>query len=373
VTSPRSTLVLLTAPPSRGGLQASLSDTARWAVAIAQNGGKREVGSLAKVGLVLGAGGVVGQAYHSGVLAAIEHDWGWDPRSAEVIVGTSAGSITGTVLRTGVPASELAAWTVKAPLEAEGQILHQIVGQEIPEFDRFNPLELVRRPPSLPGREMLKSALLRPWNFRPFAASMALLAPGTRHIADPLRALTEVDGMEWPHEALWICAVRRRDGRRVVFGRPGTPEAPLHLAIAASCAVPGYFTPVRIGGHTYVDGGVHSPTNAAVLRRLSLDLVVVVSPMSGPPGVLPSIYAASRWNAARTLRREIKALERSGIPVVAFSPGPKEQAVMGDDFMARDRVDHIVRESFLAAGAHLANPRVRHILGALHGNSTASA
>jgi NTE family protein len=373
VTSPRSTLALLTAPPSRGGLQASLSDTARWVVAIAQNYGKREVGGVAKVGLVLGAGGVVGQAYHSGVLAAIEHDWGWDPRSAEVIVGTSAGSITGTLLRTGVPASELAAWTVKAPLEAEGQILHQIVGHEVPEFDRFNPLELVRRPPSLPGREMLKRALLRPWSFRPFAASMALLAPGPRDIADQLRALSEVDGMEWPHEALWICAVGRRDGRRVVFGRPGTPEAPLHLAIAASCAVPGYFTPVRVGGHTYVDGGVHSPTNAAMLRRLSLDLVVVVSPMSGPPGVLPGMYAASRWNAARTLRREIKALERSGIPVVAFSPGPKEQAVMGDDFMARDRVDDIVRESFLAAGAHLASPRVRDMRGFLHGASTASA
>jgi NTE family protein len=328
---------------------------------------------LAKVGLVLGAGGVVGQAYHSGVLAAIEHDCGWDPRTAEVIVGTSAGSITGTLLRAGVPASELAAWTVKAPLEAEGQILHQIVGQEIPDFDPFNPLEMVRRPPSLPGREMLKRALLRPWNFRPLAASMALLAPGTRDIADQLKALSEVDGTEWPHAALWICAVRRRDGRRVVFGRPGTPESPLHLAIAASCAVPGYFTPVRIGGRTYVDGGAHSPSNAAVLRRLSLDVVVIVSPMSGPPGVLPSIYAASRWNAARTLRWETKALERSGIPVVAFSPGRKEQAVMGDDFMARDGVNDIVLESFLAAGAHMTDPRVRRVLGALHGSSTASA
>ena len=62
---------------------------------------------MKRVGLVLGAGGVVGQAYHSGVLAALEHDLGWDPRTAEVIVGTSAGSITGTLLRLGVSAEDL--------------------------------------------------------------------------------------------------------------------------------------------------------------------------------------------------------------------------------------------------------------------------
>ena len=78
---------------------------------------------MSGVGLVLGAGGVVGQAYHAGVLAVLEHDYGWDPRTADVIVGTSAGSITGTLLRAGVPASELAAWAVRAPLSAEGMVL----------------------------------------------------------------------------------------------------------------------------------------------------------------------------------------------------------------------------------------------------------
>ena len=52
---------------------------------------------MTRVGLVLGGGGVVGQAYHSGVLAVLEHDFGFDARKVEVIVGTSAGSITGTV------------------------------------------------------------------------------------------------------------------------------------------------------------------------------------------------------------------------------------------------------------------------------------
>ena len=67
-----------------------------------------------------------------------------------------------------------------------------------------------------------------------------------------------------------------------MFGRRGTPSVPIHLAVAASCAVPGYFAPVRIEERSYVDGGVHSPTNAAVLRASGVDLAVVISPMSGP-------------------------------------------------------------------------------------------
>ena len=43
-----------------------------------------------RVGLVLGAGGVTGLAYHAAALAAIDHDLGWDPRSADVVVGSPA-------------------------------------------------------------------------------------------------------------------------------------------------------------------------------------------------------------------------------------------------------------------------------------------
>jgi NTE family protein len=140
-----------------------------------------------------------------------------------------------------------------------------------------------------------------------------------------------------------------------VFGRPGSPPVPLHLAIAASCAVPGYFTPVDIDGHTYVDGGAHSPTNAAILRARSLSLVIVVSPMSGPaPRVPTNLAEGLRWHAARMVRREVAALRAGGTPVIVFRPGHEEQAVMGDDFMSRERVDKIVGAAFLAAGRYAA-------------------
>ena len=89
---------------------------------------------MGRVGLVLGGGGVVGQAYHSAVLAVLEHDFGFDARTCDMIVGTSAGSITGTLVRLGVSAEDLAAWTVKAPLSDDGDVMRHVAATAVPEL-----------------------------------------------------------------------------------------------------------------------------------------------------------------------------------------------------------------------------------------------
>jgi NTE family protein len=319
---------------------------------------------MVRVGLVLGGGGVVGQAYHSGVLAVLQHDFGLDARAVDMVVGTSAGSITGTLLRLGVSAEDLAAWTVKAPLSGDDDVLRQMTEATVPELAPFRPLELLRRPLRLPGRHMLTRALTRPLQFRPVSVGMTLIAPGRHDILEQLAALRELERPEWPQPDLWICAVRRRDGRRVVFGRPGAPEAPIHLAIGASCAVPGYFAPVQIGRHSYIDGGVHSPTNAAVLRGQGLDLAIVIAPMSGPTGRRPGLFPAARRYSERLLQREVRALRAEGVRTVVFTPGPEEQQVMGNDMMSRRRLDEVIQQSFLTAGAHAATPEVAQLIRA---------
>src|SRR5579863_6043295 len=84
--------------------------------------------SSPSIGLVLGAGGVVGQAYQAGVLAALQREIGWDPRAATTIVGTSAGAVTGAALRAGVPGPDLAASLYGAPPSRQGAaILRRIL------------------------------------------------------------------------------------------------------------------------------------------------------------------------------------------------------------------------------------------------------
>ena len=56
-----------------------------------------------RVGLVLGAGGVQGGAWLTGALVALAEETGWDPASADYIVGTSAGSMLGSLLAAGLP------------------------------------------------------------------------------------------------------------------------------------------------------------------------------------------------------------------------------------------------------------------------------
>ena len=103
-----------------------------------------------RIGLVLGAGGVVGQAYQFGVLAVLENDCGFDAGDADVIVGTSAGEVTGMLLRLGVAPGDLAAWMVKAPLAEEHEVLRRMAEMAVPEFvlamwRRGHPEDVIRK------------------------------------------------------------------------------------------------------------------------------------------------------------------------------------------------------------------------------------
>lgn len=316
---------------------------------------------MTRVGLVLGAGGVVGQAYHAGVLAALEHDLGWDPRSADVIVGSSAGSVTGTFLRLGVPASDLASMLVDSPLSTEGAELLQSIDREaeIPGLT----IRDVMRPPRPPTIRLLSRVARRPWAFRPSVAAATLLPAGRFDLMSMGSGLDDLAGERWP-EGLWLCVARRDDGGRVVLGRPGAPKATLLQAVAASCAIPGYFAPVEISGTSYFDGGVHSPTSADVLRTEGLDVVVVVSPMSAARH-LPSIDDPMRWAHHRRLLAEVRRLEAGGTTVVRFEPDARCVAAMGVNAMAGDRSERVVQQAFLETGRLTSKPAISRRLAPL--------
>jgi NTE family protein len=297
-----------------------------------------------RVGLVLGAGGVAGGAFHAGVLAAVAEVTGWDPRRATYVVGTSAGSIVGATLRSGLSAADLLARAENRPLSAEGARMMQRAGPP-------------RRPPAMrpaaPRAPDLASlaatvakAATRPFNARPWAVFAGMMPAGkvsTDLIADSI-SLFASD--RWPDQPLWLCAVRQNDGRRVVFGRDTT--APLPRASAASCAIPGFFEPVTIDGTAYIDGGVHSPTNADVLLdvRRELDLILVSSPMSvSGRGLRLAVDQATRRWSRTLLDAESVRLRRKGPPVVAFQPTVEDIAVMGPNAMDPARRVAVARQA----------------------------
>ncbi len=216
-----------------------------------------------RIGLVLGAGGVIGHAYHAGVLDGLSDATGWDPRDAEVIVGTSAGSVVGALLRAGFSARDLAARSTGDPVSPEGAELAARAGMgDGPARFPTGPMRR-RGLPRMASPSLLMRAALRPfWMNRPgvmLAGALPAGAVPTELVAAAFRPLF---GSDWPERNLWLTAVRLRDGNRVVFGRPGAPPAPVADAVAASCAIPSFFEPVTIGGVAFVDGGAHSPTNA---------------------------------------------------------------------------------------------------------------
>ena len=117
---------------------------------------------------------------------------------------------------------------------------------------------------------------------RPPAALFAGFLPRGFISTEPLKnTVRRAVPSGWsPHPNLWIVATDYESGERVVFGRDGAPACDLADAVAASCAIPGFYHPVSIAGHPYMDGGVASTSNLDLLADLGLDLVICLNPMS---------------------------------------------------------------------------------------------
>jgi NTE family protein len=317
-----------------------------------------------RIGLVLGAGGVQGGAWLTGGLDALARQTGWDPAGADRIIGTSAGAMLSALLAAGVPP-----WFMVA--HSAGETFEGVVdaqGRPAAEADRSGGavFRLHRGwPPIGPGSWSLAvRTLLRPTRYTPSAALSGWLPRGfVDH--EPLKdQVRRVVPEGWgPHPGLWIVACDYASGRRVAFGRDGSPEAHLADAVAASCAIPGFYHPVEIGGRRYVDGGVYSTSNLDIVRDERLDLVICLNPTSTlhPIRALdPREWASlvTRRASGRRLGSEAKKLRQLGVPVVLIQPTGADLEAMSRNLMStrnRNRVIEVARRTVaeqLAAAEH---------------------
>ena len=325
--------------------------------------------TLPRTAVVLGAGGLVGQAFHLGVLTALQEEAGFDARRAQTLVGTSAGSLVAAGLGAGLSASDLRAELLGEPLSAQGQRLRRRSAVDFGSADTATlgagpEAARVRRLGPLAPQVLLSSAR-RPWAVRPGALASSLLPAGRIETDMIARGLRRLHGGGWPERDLRICALRARDGRRVVFGTHNAPKTDVGTACAASCAIPAYFAPVRIAGQAYVDGGGHSPSNADVVAPDRAELVVIVSPMTMGRGTVrrPPADTAIRLAFRRYLAQEVRRLRRGGAEVVVLQPGPYDLPVMGLNPMLHSRAEEVVRTAGASTRARLAaQPRLLELL-----------
>ena len=323
-----------------------------------------------RVGLVLGAGGVLGGAWLVGGLHALATETGWDPGSSEYVVGTSAGSMVAALSAAGVPP-----WFMLA--HSAGETAGASEGREPPGVGTTRSagaaFRLHRGAPALgPGSWRLALAsLARPYRYSPGAVLAGWLPRGfisTEPLKDTVR---RVAGSGWaPHPHLWIMACDYENGRRVAFGREDGPLAPLADAVAASCAIPGFYRPVEIGGRRYVDGGVASTSNLDVLADRELDLVICLNPTSSLHAPQPRALGERAANAlrqasGRRLGREARRIRAAGTELVLIQPAIQDLDAMGTNLMSRGPRNRVIEVAVETVSRHLHEPEVRARLKAL--------
>lgn len=287
--------------------------------------------------LVLGGGGVLGEAWMMGVLAGIEDGANLDLRDCESFVGTSAGAIVAAHLVAG-----------NAPRRPSS------VGTDI-ELGSSAPARGLAVAAVAAARRAGQTALAASSTFAPLALGLAapggavvraLLLRGLPHPPDTLTTLRrqiERSGVGFDGR-LRVTAVDRGSGRRVVFGSPGAPPAEVAEAVAASCTVPWLFAPVRIGSREYVDGGVWSPTNLDAAPAGRDTHVLCLNPMASL-SARHALLTVIRNVARSAVAVEALALRRRGARVMTIAPNAECAAAMGSNFM-----DEAPRSRVLSAG-----------------------
>jgi len=259
-------------------------------------------------GLVCAGGGVTGAIYEIGVLAALEERLdGFSLTDCDVFVGVSAGSYVGTLLASGVsPAVLYRNATDPGASDLDQLSLFRPNVGEIAARLLTAPLTVVEtlRDFSRNRHEMTLTDVV---------ASFAGLLPSGFFVLDGLeewlsRWLSEegrTNDFRRLARRLRIVTVALDTGETRVFGEPGSDAVPISLAVAASCALPGFFRPVRIDAADYIDGGVRKTAHISLALKERCGLVLCVNP------IVPVRFSLSR--GLLPIRRQQGALASRGL------------------------------------------------------------
>ena len=239
---------------------------------------------------MLAGGGLAGIAWETGILRGIADE---SPATAEallnadVIVGTSAGSTVAAQLVSGLGLDAL----------FERQI--------VPSTTELNPnvgVEAIT--------ELFLNAMMQPGSKAEKLQKIGAVALSTETVTEPVRRdviAHRLPSHDWPDRELRISAIDTATGELVTFDRDSGVN--LVDAVAASCAVPGVWPPVTIGGSRYMDGGVGSTVNL----ELAADCDVVVALLPSGPVIAVTVRHWSGRRGRYVQRRGVWSVRRRRI------------------------------------------------------------
>jgi NTE family protein len=263
---------------------------------------------MARRALVLGGGGPVGIAWESGIVAGLEQE-GVSVRAADLIVGTSAGSVVGAQLGLGRSGDELLATQV-----AEAGRAGQSSSGPATPVDLGPLIALMMNRPA--HGEM-------PVNKRVEIGALALRTKTVdeQSFIANFGRLTEGGGA-FPER--FVCtAIDALNGSFVTWNKAANVE--LARAVASSCAVPGIFPPITINGRRYYDGGIRSATNSDLAKGCDVVLVVAVMIAAMPP------------EYRNRLDAEVAALQAGGSKAALIVPNAECLEIFGINLMDPSR------------------------------------
>lgn len=307
-----------------------------------------------KRAIVIGGGGVLGGTWAVGALSALERSQGFSVNEVDLLVGTSAGSVLAGLIASGVSIDELIQHysdqkVTSGPLEGYQWDPQRATGGGRPGSPRQ----------WLPGSPGLIGVGLRNIGKMPATAVLSGLLPqggkSLERVGHLIDAVSPMGAWAQSPPELWIVAMDYDTGKRVVFGRPGAPRVPLSDAVMASCAIPGWFTPVVIDGRTYIDGGAISATSVDVVAEYDCDEVYVIAPMAAtesdnPPGLGAKMERRWRTHITHAANTEIDIVKQAGASVHFARPTPEDLTAIGANLMDSTRRLHVLETSLRTSG-----------------------
>lgn len=251
--------------------------------------------------VVLGGGGVAGIAWLTGVIAGLARR-GVNLACADGFIGTSAGSV------------------VAAQLAGETSIEALLAAQLSPPADSKE----TPRPYSQAAVDAQNRRLMDKVGGDLAAARRRIGAFALRSDTPSLAARRDIvaarlECATWPNRWLGVVAVNVQSGEPALFQRDSGTD--FVDAVMASCAVPGVWPVVPIGGQQFMDGGIRSMTNADL--ALGASHVVVLAPLGYSDGNPVSGH----------LRAEVEKLREAGCHTTVIVPDEPALRALGDNVL----------------------------------------